>query len=121
MILCKYNGTSPPRIYIVGISCVTVSVVCDVSGMVLIYADPIYIFWMSDNPTFSPFIVLAIVWKVALDAVLTPLPVIALAISDFPLLTDVFKELISEDALHWIVEGWVYTVSFVSSSLFLPA
>ena len=66
-------------------------------------------------------ILLAIVWKVASDAVLTPLPVIALAISDFPLLTDVFKELISLDALHWIEEGCVYTVSFVSSSLFLPA
>ena len=60
-----------------------------------------------------PFILLAIVWKVALDAVLTPLPVIALAISDFPLLTEDFKELISEEALHWIVEGCVYTNGFL--------
>ena len=39
---------------------------------------------------------LAIVWKVASDAVLTPLPVIALAISDFPLLTEDFKFSTSE-------------------------
>ena len=36
-------------------------------------------------------ILLAMVWKVADAEVLKPLPVIALAISDFPLLTDVFK------------------------------
>ena len=47
----------------------------------------------------------AIVWKVASYAVLTPLSVIALAISDFPLLTDVFKDSISEDALHCIALG----------------
>ena len=38
-------------------------------------------------------ILLAIVEKLAVDEVLTPLSVIALAISAFPLLTDVFKEL----------------------------
>ena len=45
-------------------------------------------------------ILLAIVWKVAVAAVLIPLPVIALAIADFPLLTEDFKELISVAALH---------------------
>ena len=38
-------------------------------------------------------ILLAIVEKSAVALVLTPLSVIALAIEDFPLLTDVFKEL----------------------------
>ena len=38
----------------------------------------------------------AIVLKLAEALVLTPLSVIALAMADFPLLTDVFKELRSE-------------------------
>ena len=50
---------------------------------------------------------LAIVEKLAVDEVLTPLPVIALAICAFPLLTEDFKEFISEDALHCIEEGCV--------------
>lgn len=47
----------------------------------------------------------AIVANDALDEVVTPLPVMAFAINTLPSLTDVFKELISDAALHWISDG----------------
>ena len=47
----------------------------------------------------------AIVANDALDEVVTPLPVMAFAINTLPSLTDDFKELISDAALHWISDG----------------
>ena len=49
---------------------------------------------------FNELILLAIVANVALDEVVTPLPVIAFAINVLPLLTEDFKLLISLAALH---------------------
>lgn len=54
----------------------------------------------------------AIVWKVAVLEVLTPWSVIALAMSDSPSLTDVFKEFTSDDK-DVIFEFNELTVEFV--------